>query len=198
MKTATTLFRCSCFLAALLVCSSSPASAAPETDPQPAVAWLQAHRLSEETFIRLSREPGTVVLEVSDGDAYRLLHVVGARHLTRAELEDAEAVSKVLPDKEARVLIYENNNYRTVRRQFETNQALAVEFLDAREWSSENLATYLALLRHGYQRVYELAPYVRIDRSQLPLVANVAPVDLDRAVGLTLLAAPAPTVTFLP
>ena len=160
---------------------------APVSDARPAMQWLKAHRLSEEAFVQMSQEPETVILDTSDSETYRLVHVAGARHLTWQELEDAEAVAKVLPDKEARVLIYENNNYRTVRRRFEINQRMAVaESFDDREWSGENIAVYQALSRLGYQHVYELAPYVRIDRSELPLVAHMVSIDLDTPVALSL------------
>lgn len=198
VKTTAKLFLSACLCATLPAWSahSAPNLAAP--DFRQAEEWLQEHRLSEDAFIRLSREPGTVVLDVSDGETYRLLHVAGARHLTWQELADADAVGKVLPDRETRILIYENNNYRTVRRRFETHQSMAAEFSEERRSSGENVAVCRALQRHGYRHIYELAPYVRIDRSQLPLVASMTAVELGQPVEFRLLAVPTPTVTFLP
>lgn len=164
----------------------------PELDAKPAMDWLKAHRLSEEEFIRAIREPGTVILDASDRKTYKLLHIAGAVHLTGKELESAEAVARILPDKEARILLYENNNYRTVTEQFWRKGSMMSQpySADNREWSSENIEVYQVLYAHGYRHIYELAPYIRVDRSKLPLVASMSSVDLGQPVALSLSVAP--------
>ena len=47
-----------------------------------AVDHRETHRLSESAFIRLSREPGTVVLDARSRQKYDELHIKGAINLS--------------------------------------------------------------------------------------------------------------------
>src|SRR5262245_7409189 len=42
----------------------------------------EARRLTEEEFILMSQEPGTIVLDARSGEMYKLLHVKGAINLS--------------------------------------------------------------------------------------------------------------------
>ena len=107
----------------------------------------QSHRVSEDEFIRMSKEPGTIILDARSAQKYALLHVAGAVNLSFPDI-DIASLQKTLPDKTARVLIYCNNNFRG-------NQlAMASKAPSA----SLNLSTYIALYNYGYHNVYELAP----------------------------------------
>jgi hypothetical protein len=115
------------------------------------------HRVSEEEFLRLMEEPGTVVLDARSREKYDELHVAGARNLSFPDIA-IDSLQRMLPDKSARVLIYCNNNFRNAEGPFPSKLPEA----------SLNLSTYIALYSYGYRNVYELAPLVDLHASMLP------------------------------
>jgi len=126
-----------------------------------AAADRETHRLSEADFLRLSNEPGTVVLDARSKEKYDLLHVKGALNLNFSDITVAK-LAELLPDKSTRILIYCNNNFVNNERAFPTKMAIA----------SLNLSTYIALYSYGYRNVYELAPLLDAGSTQLNLVAT--------------------------
>ena len=116
----------------------------------------ETHRLSESAFIRLSREPGTVVLDARSRQKYDELHVKGAINLSFPDIAIG-SLKDMLPDKEVRVLIYCNNNFRNAEEAFPSKLPSA----------SLNISTYIALYDYGYRNVYELGPQLDIDTSLL-------------------------------
>ncbi|HEY1381603.1 MAG TPA: rhodanese-like domain-containing protein, partial [Gemmataceae bacterium] len=130
----------------LVVCLSSVGAAAdPPANPaidmdtylrlsQEAARHRATRRLSEADFLRLSREPGTIVLDARSRQKYDLLHVEGAVNLSFPDIT-VESLKRVLPDKSARILIYCNNNFRNAEEAFPSKAPRA----------SLNLSTYIAL-----------------------------------------------------
>ena len=113
-------------------------------------------RVSEAEFIRLSREPGTVILDARSREKYEELHVKGAVNLSFPDIA-IETLRAAIPDMATRVLIYCNNNFANAEGPFPAKLPSA----------SLNLSTYIALYNYGYRNVYELAPLVDLRRSQL-------------------------------
>lgn len=122
------------------------------------------HRLSEADFLRLSRDPGTIVLDARSKEKYDLLHVNGAVNLSFSDITVAR-LAQLFPDKDARILIYCNNNFSNNQQAFPTKMATA----------SLNLSTYIALYTYGYRNVYELAPLLDASTTKLELVASATP-----------------------
>src|SRR5258705_4787152 len=77
----------------------------------------ESRRLSEDDFIRMSREPGTIVLDARSKEKYDELHVKGARNLSFPDIAIASLAQR-LPDKNARILIYCNNNFSNAEGPF--------------------------------------------------------------------------------
>ena len=123
----------------------------------------EARRLSEEDFIRMSREPGTVVLDARSRQKYDELHVRGAINLSFPDIT-VESLGRLIPDKGTRVLIYCNNNFQGAEGPFPTKLPIA----------SLNLSTYIALYSYGYRNVYELGPLIDVKTSRLELVSSAA------------------------
>jgi len=121
-----------------------------------AAAYRQSHRLSEEDFLRMSREPGTIVLDARSAEKYALLHVKGAINLSFPDIT-VESLKQTIPDKSTRVLIYCNNNFTGAPKPFPTKLPSA----------SLNLSTYIALYNYGYRNVYELGPLIDLKASKL-------------------------------
>ena len=89
-------------------------------------------RVTEAEFIRMSREPGTIVLDARSRDKYDELHVRGAVHLDFADIA-VESLHRLIPDRETRILIYCNNNFVNAEGPFPTKIARA----------SLNLSTFI-------------------------------------------------------
>ncbi|HEV7890560.1 MAG TPA: rhodanese-like domain-containing protein [Pyrinomonadaceae bacterium] len=121
----------------------------------------ETRRLSEEEFIRMSHEPGVIILDARSRQKYDELHIKGAINLSFPDIA-VESLGRVLPDKGARVLIYCNNNFLGAEGPFPTKLPTA----------SLNLSTYIALYSYGYRNVYELGPLIDVKTSKLELVSS--------------------------
>ena len=118
----------------------------------------ETRRVSEAEFIRMSREPGTVVLDARSREKFDELHVKGAINLPFPDIA-IESLKATIPDKSTRILIYCNNNFANAEGPFPAKIARA----------SLNLSTYIALYSYGYRNVYELGPLIDIKESRFQL-----------------------------
>ncbi len=116
----------------------------------------QSRRVSEEEFILMSREPGTVILDARSREKFEELHVKGAVNLPFPDIA-VESLKAAFPDKNTRILIYCNNNFANAEGPFPAKIARA----------SLNLSTSIALYSYGYRNVYELGPLIDLRRSKL-------------------------------
>ena len=121
----------------------------------------ESRRLTEEEFIRMSREAGTVILDARSQEKYNELHIKGAINLSFPDIT-VESLKSTLPDKNTRILIYCNNNFVGSQAAFPTKSAVG----------SLNLSTYIALYSYGYRNVYELGPLLDIKTAKLELVSS--------------------------
>jgi hypothetical protein len=121
-----------------------------------AASHRESRRISEEEFIRMSREPGTVVLDARSREKYDELHIKGAINLSFPDIA-VGTLARTLPDKETRILIYCNNNFANAPEPFPEKKFSA----------ALNLSTYIALYNYGYRNVYELAPLIDVRASRL-------------------------------
>lgn len=124
---------------------------------QEAAKHRESRRLSEADFLRMAGEPGTIILDARSKEKYDLLHVKGAINLSFPDIA-VESLKKTLPDKDARILIYCNNNFKNNERAFASKLPTA----------SLNLSTYIALYTYGYRNIYELGPQIDPKDSKLP------------------------------
>lgn len=122
-----------------------------------AAKFRESRRLTEEDFLTLMREPGTVVLDARSREKYDELHVKGAVNLSFPDIA-IESLARVLPDKRTRILIYCNNNFRGAEGPFPSKLPSA----------SLNLSTFIALYNYGYRDLWELGPQVDVKDSKLP------------------------------
>ena len=124
----------------------------------------ETRRVPEKEFIRLSREPGTVILDARSRAKYDELHIKGAVNLSFPDIA-VESLARLLPDRNTRILIYCNNNFRDAEGPFPRKLMTA----------SLNLSTYITLYDYGYRNVYELGPLVDFKRSRLEFEGLLAP-----------------------
>ena len=116
MKTTTLVAAATLFL-------GSSASAEPPSYPPAKVnyegfkalmAEVEPHRQERlvdlNTFLKMSNEPGVVVLDTRSALRYERIHLKGAVHLSFPDFTQ-DNLRKVIPSKETVVLIYCNNNF---------------------------------------------------------------------------------------
>lgn len=130
---------------------------------QEAARHREARRIAEAQFIRMSGESGTIVLDARSREKYDELHVAGAVSLPFPDIT-IESLARLIPDRNTRILIYCNNNFRNAEREFPSKLPTA----------SLNISTFIALYNYGYRNVYELGPLVEIERSALPFEGTSA------------------------
>lgn len=118
----------------------------------------ETRRLSEADFIRMSREPGTVMLDARSRAKYDELHVKGAVNLSFPDIA-IESLAHLFPDRNTRILIYCNNNFTGNESAFASKVAPA----------SLNLSTYITLYIYGYRNVWELGPRIDVATTRLEL-----------------------------
>ena len=121
-----------------------------------AAVYRQTHRLSEDEFIRMSGEPGTIILDARSSEMYALRHVKGAVNLPFPDIA-IRSLAQLLPDKNTRILIYCNNNFEGDEKAFASKAPRA----------SLNISTYIALFGYGYHNVYELGPYLDVKKTKI-------------------------------
>jgi len=130
-----------------------------------ALGHRAGRRLSEAEFIRMSQEPGTIVLVARSAQKFDELHVAGAINLSFPDIA-VESVARALPDKNARIVIYCNNNFSGAEGAFPSKLASA----------SLNLPTYVALYDYGYRNVYELGPLIDVTATSIAFEGRAAPI----------------------
>jgi hypothetical protein len=126
-----------------------------------AAAHRASRRVSEEEFLRMAGEPGTIILDARSRAKYDELHVKGAINLSFPDIA-VSTLEQTIPDRNTRILIYCNNNFRNAEGPFPAKIATA----------SLNLATYVALYNYGYRNVYELGPLIDIKQTKLPFESS--------------------------
>jgi len=124
-----------------------------------AASYRESRRLTEGEFIAMSHEPGAIILDARSKEKYDTLHIKDAVNLSFPDIT-VESLKRVLPDQDARILIYCNNNFVGEQNAFPTKMAVA----------SLNISTYIALYSYGYRNVYELGPLLDINKSRLEFV----------------------------
>jgi hypothetical protein len=164
----TLLHRGVCLIALSVACLAAPAAADPPAANElvdysgfarnvlAVQALRDGRRVSESQFMRMAREPGTVVLDARSERLYRLRHIAGAVNLSFPEFTE-ETLARAIPSKTTRVLIYCNNNFRGAPQSMPTKAPA----------SALNVSTFVSLHAYGYRNVYELAPALDVARSKL-------------------------------
>ena len=117
----------------------------------------ESRRLSESEFLSEMNMPDVVVLDARSPAKFRLRHLKGATNLSLPDFT-ADELAKIIPSKDAKILIYCNNNFLGSPNSFPTKAPGA----------SLNLSTFVTLTTYGYTNVYELGPLIDVRTSKLP------------------------------
>ena len=120
-----------------------------------------SRRLTEVDFLAMSKEEGVIILDARSKQKYDELHINGAVNLAFPDIT-VESLEKMFPDKNAKILIYCNNNFLNAEDAFPRKIATA----------SLNISTYISLFSYGYKNVYELGPLLDVQKTKLELVSS--------------------------
>jgi hypothetical protein len=127
-------------------------------------AYRKSRLVTLDRFNAMSREKGTIILDTRSASAYRGLHIKGAKHMNFSDFT-ASKLAKLIPDKNTRILIYCNNNFKDNKRFFEA-KAMPLAL---------NIPTFINLYGYGYKNVYELSENVSVKDKRLELAGTDVP-----------------------
>lgn len=117
-----------------------------------------------DAFNTMSADKDTIILDTRSVRAFKGLHLKGAIHLNFSEFTESK-LAKVIPDKNTRILIYCNNNFKDNKRYFEGKSvSLAL-----------NIPTFINLYGYGYKNVYELSENLSVKDKRLKLDGSDVP-----------------------
>lgn len=148
-----------------------PTSLVSLNDFQNLASEIEAHRaerlISLDSFIELSKDKKTIILDTRSKVRFDRKHLAGAIHLAFTEFSQSN-LKKLIPDPDTRILIYCNNNFEGDQIDFMSKVAAPQKV--ALGYSAEkpvmlalNIPTYLNLYGYGYKNVFELHELVHVD-----------------------------------
>ena len=120
--------------------------------------YRESRLIDQHTFLKFSQEPNTIILDTRSKRAYDDIHVKGAIHLNFSDFTEGK-LAEVIPDKNTRILIYCNNNFRS------RLSAMA----DKKAPLALNIPTFINLYGYGYKNLYELKGYYEPDELVIPM-----------------------------
>lgn len=151
------------------------------------VAEVEAHRQSRlidlDTFLKMSNEPGVIILDTRSTFRYERIHIKGAKHISFTDFTQKN-LAEVIPSFETIILIYCNNNFNGNQTDFASKVALPVnpagEIITAQFNSQEkplmmalNIPTYINLYGYGYHNVYELHELVDVNDPRISFEGTI-------------------------
>ena len=152
------------------------------------VAEVEPHRASHlidlNTFLKMSQEPGVVVLDSRSAFRFDRIHLKGAKHLSFTDFTQ-DNLGKVIPSFDTKILIYCNNNFDGNQTDFASKVAAPplkpVNSL-ATQMASQSkpkmmaliIPTYINLYGYGYHNVYELNELVKVRDPRIAFEGTIA------------------------
>ena len=151
------------------------------------VAAVEAHRASRlidlNTFLKMSQEPGVIILDSRSDFRFDRIHIKGAKHLAFTDYTQAN-LAKVIPNPETKILIYCNNNFDGNQTDFATKafvprpkpaNAVANQFAvqEKPRMMALNIPTYVNLYGYGYRDVYELHELVKVNDPRITFEGSI-------------------------
>jgi hypothetical protein len=151
------------------------------------VAQVETHRASRlidlNTFLKMSKEPGVIILDSRSDFRFDRIHVKGAKHLAFTDYTQ-DNLKKVIPTFETKILIYCNNNFDGNQKDFASKVAVprakpgnaaATQFAAQAKplMMALNIPTYINLYGYGYRNVYELHELVNVNDPRIAFEGSI-------------------------
>ncbi len=151
------------------------------------VAEVETHRthrlIDLDTFLKMSKEPGVIILDSRSTFRYERIHIKGAKHLSFTDFTQNN-LGEVIPSFETKILIYCNNNFEGNETDFASKVAMPItrsgSMITAQFNSQEkplmmalNIPTYINLYGYGYHNVYELNELVNVNDPRVTFEGSI-------------------------
>jgi rhodanese-related sulfurtransferase len=151
------------------------------------VAEVETYRASRlidlNTFLKMSKEPGVIILDSRSDFRFDRIHVKGATHLAFTDYTQ-DNLKKVIPTFETKILIYCNNNFDGNQTDFASKvavprpkpaNAVATQFAAQAKplMMALNIPTYINLYGYGYRNVYELHELVKVTDPRIEFEGSI-------------------------
>jgi hypothetical protein len=151
------------------------------------VAEVETHRekrlIDLDTFLKMSKEPGAIILDTRSTFRYERIHVKVAKHLSFTDFTQNN-LAEVIPSFETIILIYCNNNFDGNQTDFASKVAMPItrsgSIITAQFNSQEkplmmalNIPTYINLYGYGYHNVYELNELVNVNDPRINFEGSI-------------------------
>ena len=151
------------------------------------VAEVETHRATRlidlNTFLKMSKEPGVIILDSRSAFRFDRIHLKGAKHLAFTDFTQ-DNLAKAIPTFETTILIYCNNNFDGNQRDFASKvsiprakpeNAAATQFaVQAKPlMMALNIPTYINLFGYGYRNVYELNELVNVKDPRIEFEGSI-------------------------
>lgn len=141
-------------------------------------------RFSE--FTKMSKEKNTIILDTRSKKMYDMMHIKGALHLNFSDFT-IQTLSRIIPTKDTRILIYCNNNFE---QKYPFLEAFPTKMISPKKVSPKNepfpektlalnIPTFINLFGYGYTNVYELDELLSLD-SAVELEGSRLPIELKK------------------
>ena len=144
----------------------------------------RAQRLIDlDTFLKMSKEPNTIIFDSRSDFRFNRIHVKGALHLNFSDFTEAN-LKKVIPSYDTRILIYCNNNFEGNQVDFASKvgpiRPPSDPVLTSQYAAQEkplmlalNIPTYVNLYGYGYRNVYELHELVDVSDPRIEFEGSI-------------------------
>jgi rhodanese-related sulfurtransferase len=148
---------------------------------------VEAHRAARlidlNTFLKMSKEEGVIILDSRSDFRFDRIHLRGAKHLAFTDFTQ-DNLKKLIPNPETKILIYCNNNFDGNQTDFATkafiprpksDKAAANQFADQAKplMMALNIPTYINLYGYGYRNVYELHELVKVNDPRIAFEGTI-------------------------
>lgn len=151
------------------------------------VAEVEPHRANRlidlDQFLKMSKEPGTIIFDSRSTFRFDRIHIKGAKHLSFTDFTQ-DNLAKVIPSFDTKILIYCNNNFDGNQTDFASKIAsprprasnpIATQMAsqDKPRMMALNVPTYINLYGYGYRNVYELNELVKVNDSRIAFEGTI-------------------------
>ena len=140
------------------------------------------HLVDLDTFMKMSKEPDTIIFDSRSDFRYDRIHVKGARHLSFTDFTQ-DNLKKVIHSFDTTILIYCNNNFEGNQTDFASkislpkkpSDLLTTQFQNQEKpiMMALNIPTYINLYGYGYRNVYELDELVDVNDPRIEFEGSI-------------------------
>lgn len=137
------------------------------------VAEVESYRsdrlINLDTFLEMSKEENTIILDTRSDFRYNRKHIKGAAHLSFSDFTQGNLWDLIPPEENMRILIYCNNNFEGDATDFATKISFPRKDRETQILSNRkpimlalNIPTYINLYGYGYREIFELDELVNV------------------------------------